>query len=557
MSESAPIKKKISQRTIIISAVAVVLILVIMFAYVAPELMKPPTPPAVKPKEKVLVVGTSDYLWGIDPYDMRGYIAHMVSSMIYDTPTRIEMTKEGWEVKPNLALKWDVADGKGVVWDFELRKDVLFHDGTPFNASAVKFAYERTIGGKKGEYNLLGDYVKSVEVLDTYKVRFTLYEQFSGFPSVTVNSLASVVSPTAVKKWGEQYSTKSLVGTGPFKFESWIPGDQIILVKNDKYWNKDRIPKIDRFILKFFKDPSTLKLALEKKEIDVVHRNLLTSDIPALEKNTALNVYRGPQTFVRMLCVNPRPTAPAGKYLSNMLVRQAIAYAIDYDRIIKFRDGERAYGLYHKGQCVPEVAVDAQKDFKYDPVKAKQLLTQAGYPNGIPDKLEMICCPDAYGAEEVEMATMIKSNLEAIGIPVNIRIVDAVLRITLINTGNSTLSLLSCAAIHPDPDDNAGVWYYSKGVAAARRFGLNRTDVDQLVLQGKAELDNKKKAEIYQRLQMICDGPEMIRGTICIYWPWNYVVAWKYVKGDMTPTIMQRYSLDWTQVDMDPERKIS
>ena len=553
---TTPPTRKITQRTIITSAVAAVLVLIIAFAYVIPQLTKPPTPPTQPAKPKVLVVGTTDELWGPDPYDMRGYPAHMLSSLIYDTPVTLEWTKDGWKLKPNLATRWETTDKKGQIWEFELRKDVFFHDGTPFNASCVKFSIDRVIEGKKGEYFTVGAYVKSVEVIDNYKIRVNFYDPFSGGPAIMVMSCTAITSPSAVKRWGDQYSTKSLAGTGPFKLDSWIPGDQIAIVKNDKYWNKERLPKIDKFIMKFFKDPSTLKLALEKKEIDVLHRTPLSSDIPALQANPGLTVFKGPEPLVREFSVNPRPQAPAGKYLSNVLVRQAIAYAIDYERIAKFRDAQRVYGVYHKDQSVPSVAIDPQKDFKYDPAKAKQLMTQAGYPNGFAETLEMICCPAYLGAEEVEMASIIKSNLEAIGIKSAIRTVDFVLFFSLMNTGNTTLAPFSVTTLNPDPDYFGGVCYHSQGVMA-KRFGFNRTDVDQLVLQARAELNVTKRIELYYKIQMIADGPDLLRGQIYLYRPWNYAIAWKYVKGDLTPTLMYRHTIDWTQIDIDPDRKIS
>ena len=559
MNEPASTAKKSSRRMISISATALVLILVIALAYFVPQLTKPPVPPTQPVKPKVLVVGTTDYVWGIDPYDIRSYMAHMVSSLVYDTLVEAEWTKEGWKLNPGLAVRWTPTDSKGAVWEAELRRDVFFHDGTPFNASCVKFSWERTIAGGKGESLELKVQVNRIEVIDNYKVRFTLPNPFAGFPSIMAMSQGTIVSPSAVSKWGDKYSTQSLAGTGPFKLESWIPGDEIVLVRNDNHWNKARLPKLNKIIWKFFKDPSTLKMALEKKEIDVVHRYLLTSDMPTVQANAGFTVYQGPEAFVRILTVNPNPKArgPAAKYLTNTLVRQAIAYAIDYERIAKLRGGERAYGLYAKDQTVPSIAVDLLKDFKYDPAKAKQLLTQAGYPNGIPEPFEMLYSPDAYGAEETDMATIIKSNLEAIGIPVNMRLVDSTLRVTLLNSGNSTLSLFSHAIGTLDPDNSVAQNYFSTGFNTALRWGFNRTDIDRLVIQAKAELNATKRTEIYQKIQMDVDGPSLQRGYVFLYRPWNYVIAWKYVKGNLTPLPIQRYTLDWTQVDIDPERRIS
>ena len=186
-----------------------------------------------------------------------------------------------------------------------------------------------------------------------------------------------------------------------------------------------------------------------------------------------------------------------------------------------------------------------------------QLLSQARYPNGIPEQLELIGDTGTYEAEEVEIASIAKNNLDMIGIPVKIRIVDNILMRTVVNSGDSTLSLFSAASGTAESDFLASVNYFSEGNSAGRRFGFNRTDIDELVLQGRAELNVEKRIEIYQKLQMMCDGVDLPRGSIFLYRPWNYAVAWKYVKGDLTPVLIQGYATYWIQIDMDPERKIA
>jgi peptide/nickel transport system substrate-binding protein len=363
------------------------------------------------------------------------------------------------------------------------------------------------------------------------------------------SSSVGIVSKAAVEKSGVDFSTKVLSGTGPFKLERWIAGDEVVFTKNPNHWNKDRIAKIDRFILKFFKDPTTLKLSLEQRQIDIAHRYLLATDREMLSKDPNFITYRAPEVFVRFLTTNLK-----NKYLSNALVRQAIAYAIDYETICSLRGDLRAYGMFWPKQVTPDLgAMEPQKQFKYDPAKAKQLLADAGYPNGLPEPLELIYTPVTYGAEETEFATMLKSNLDAVGIRINLKSNDSTLHIATINTGNTALALFSFTSLSADPDYSINFNFHSSSLSASTRFGLNDPKIDQLVIQGREEIDPNKRTEIYRQIQATVDGAPSTK--VYISRPYNFVFTRKWVKGDLTPRLMQGFALDWTKADIDLEMK--
>jgi peptide/nickel transport system substrate-binding protein len=526
------------------------LFLAVSLCFVASHLVHVSGPAAqsAKPPEKVLLVGTSDYLWGIDPMDLRSYTGHMLSAMLFDPLVRLEATSEGWKFAPGLAARWNTPD-KGLTWDFDLRTDVFFHDGSKLTAETVKFGIERILTAKKGEYFAVAPYIKQVSVLSESRVRFVLNGPYAGFPVAMASSSVGIVSKAAVEKSGVDFSTKVLSGTGPFKLERWIAGDEVVFTKNPNHWNKDRIAKIDRFILKFFKDPTTLKLSLEQRQIDIAHRYLLATDREMLSKDPNFITYRAPEVFVRFLTTNLK-----NKYLSNALVRQAIAYAIDYETICSLRGDLRAYGMFWPKQVTPDLgAMEPQKQFKYDPAKAKQLLADAGYPNGLPEPLELIYTPVTYGAEETEFATMLKSNLDAVGIRINLKSNDSTLHIATINTGNTALALFSFTSLSADPDYSINFNFHSSSLSASTRFGLNDPKIDQLVIQGREEIDPNKRTEIYRQIQATVDGAPSTK--VYISRPYNFVFTRKWVKGDLTPRLMQGFALDWTKADIDLEMK--
>ena len=156
---------------------------------------------------------------------------------------RLVQYKEGSiEIEPSLATSWETPDSNTYI--FNLREGVYFHDSTPFNATSVKFSLDRAI--EMGAY--IQAFIKSVEVMDTYKVKITLYEDFAPFIQVLASPPASIVSQDAVEKLGDELFDSNPVGTGPFKFESWDSGKELVLTANEEYFKG--APKYEKLVFK-------------------------------------------------------------------------------------------------------------------------------------------------------------------------------------------------------------------------------------------------------------------------------------------------------------------
>ncbi len=498
---------------------------------------------------KVLVVGFTESIWGIDPANIRGFMGHLISFQIFEPLLRVEFLSNGTMIiVPNLAEKWYTPDGTGKEWIFELRKDVRFHDGTPFNATAVKFSFERTIQGKQGEYFVLTPYIDRIEILDTYKVKFILKQPYMGFPSIVAGSNTGIVSPTAVEKCGADFSTKCLVGTGPFKFIRWIPNEEIVLQRNDDYWNKSRLPRINLLVFKIFSDSRSLALALEQGKIDVAIRELLPEDKERFKGSANYKVFEGPDIYAYFLAINLR-----NPYLNNTLVRQAIAYALDYDRIAKLGYGFRIYGLFWKGQLSLDIVAEPQRQFIYDPDKARKLLMQAF--NGSIPKISFKLIYNVGAAPHVtDIVSVIKSNLEDIGISVELVPMDSTRHISTLNSGKDfDLSFFVFNPLTIDPDWSIWFNYHTEGSSAYQRFGFTNKTIDQLIMKARSEPDPEVRRNIYILIQNEVDSVPMQR--IYLFRPYTTVVANKWVIGDLTPVIRIGYAIDFTRVDIDISMK--
>ena len=190
-----------------------------------------------------LIFGRGGDSVGLDPAHEEDGESFKVCENIYDT--LVQYQDESTEVEPALAESWESSED-ALTWTFHLRKGVEFHDGTDFNADAVLFSLNRqhdpnhpfhNVGGTPiyWSYTGLADIVEKIVALDNYTVQITLNQPYAPFIATLAMGPFAIVSPSAVKKWGEDY-TNHPVGTGAFKFVRWDRGDKVVLEVNKDYW---------------------------------------------------------------------------------------------------------------------------------------------------------------------------------------------------------------------------------------------------------------------------------------------------------------------------------
>lgn len=449
--------------------------------------------PRVMPKG-YLIIGQTDEPVYLDPanaYDWPSinFIQNVFEGLVTYTPGTTDLI-------PGLAENWTISpDGK--VYTFNLRDNVTFHDGTKFNATAVKYSIERVIELDGDPAFLLG-LIVSVDVVDTYTVKFTLETPSVIFLSLMAFSVTYPVSPTAYPKvwngthWVHQFYLDIAVGTGPCKLVKWSRGVEMVLEANKDYWREEYMPKSDVIVLRFHKKPETLRLAIEAHEVDIALRKLRATDWPELELKTDLVVYKAAGPTIRMTLIDV--TQPP---FTDKRVRQAIACAIDRAAISDVVYDGMFRPLY---SMVPEGLfshIDAFKDKwgERDLDKAKTLLGQAGYSTANPMEIDFWCETGLhYGMEIVETAEMIEVQLEETGM------IEVTLKYSEWATflddllGRQHKMHIALAGWYPDyfdPDnylspflDSAssptlGTWYNSTEMDGYLHDALVETDVDE------------------------------------------------------------------------------
>ncbi|HVN97035.1 MAG TPA: ABC transporter substrate-binding protein [Syntrophorhabdaceae bacterium] len=269
-------------------------------------------------------------------------------------------------------------DAKGKTILLTLRKGVKFHDGTNFNAEAVKwnldlYASVKTPGTEK---------FKSIDIVDEFAIRINLAEWDSTVTSGFTQRLGMMISPTAYKKNGEEWCASHPVGTGPFEFVSWEKGTSTVYKKFPGYWQKGK-PYLDRIEYYAINDSITRLLSFKKGELEVL-LSPDAKDLADLKKDGyAVNNPRVGSGAMSLMPDSANPKSP----FSDLKVRQAAEHAIDTEKIVKtiyHGEAEPATQWIYKGHWAYNPAV---RGYPYNPALAKKLLAQAGYPNGFKTKI--------------------------------------------------------------------------------------------------------------------------------------------------------------------------
>jgi len=377
-----------------------VAILVVLFAayLVTGPLSTRPSPPAV------LTISMGTQPSTLDPQKATGMPNLGIIRLI--TETLVDADYQTGELIPLLVERWE-STPDATTWTLYLRQGVKFHDGTAFNATAVKFTLERLLDPKTGgaaasAYSM----IKSIDVKDTYTAVIKT-DPYAPFMRLLWYAPSSIVSPSQVKRLGDTFS-QQLAGTGPYKLVEYVRGDHIKLTANDQYWGGK--PKIDTVIVKPIPESGARLMALESGTVDFVYA-VPPPDIPRLEKNPDIQLIYGIPTRAMHVTLNTK-WGP----LKDVKVRQALNYAVDKnainERIFKGRAqvmdapiNDRSFGYAKVGP------------YAYDPVKAKQLLKDAGYPDGFEVTLRYGMGRWLMGDEVVEA---VASYLSQVGIKVKV-----------------------------------------------------------------------------------------------------------------------------------------
>ena len=329
-----------------------------------------------------------------------GAIDEVLYSNVFEGLTRFG--PDG-SVNPGLAESWEISDD-GLIYTFRLQGGVSFHDGTAMDAGDVKFTLDRARDEtSQNAQKALFEGISQVDVVDDLTVKVSLSAPNGNLLFNLAWGDAVIVAPESI---GE--IKQKPIGTGAFRFDDWVQGDQITLVRNEDYWGTPA--KLDKATFKFISDPTAAFAAMMAEDVDVFGGYPAPENLPQFEADARFQVLVGSTEGETILAINNQVEP-----LNNVLVREAIAHAIDRQAII---DGAM-FGLgtpigTHFAPHHPDY-VDLTGISQYDPDLAKTLLAQAGFPDGFKTTLKLP--PPSYARRGGEI---IAAQLRAVGIETEI-----------------------------------------------------------------------------------------------------------------------------------------
>ena len=444
----------------------------------------------------------------LDPHQGKETPAVQVNTQIFDTLVTVD--PETNEVVPQIAESWEQTDDQTYV--FKIREGIKFHDGSDLTAEDVKFSLDRARNSAAVSY--IVNFIEEVTVDDDHTVTVKTTAPYAP----TLRNLAipfAAIVPKAVVEADENAFIQNPVGSGPYKFVEWNHGDHVTLKAFDDYYAGK--PETENLIMKVIPETSQRTIALETGEVDLAY-DLAVNDIPKVNSDDKLTVYEIPSLTCWYVSMNMNK-----KPFDNPKVREAMSMAIDRQTIIDTINAG-------SGQTADAIIAPAVFGYystgvkEYNPTKAKELLAEAGYPNGFSTTLWV-----NDNQSRIEMCQAMQAMLLEVGVQCNLEVLEFGSFISRTTAGDHDLAYFGWTTSSGDADYS----YYSlehstqQGAAGNRSF-LADPDVDKLLEEARSNTNEEERKELYKELAIKLDE---INNNIPVYYSSINVGANKKVEG--------------------------
>lgn len=462
----------------------------------------------------------------LDPHQSSAAVDRQVFQSLYDKLVDIN---QNLEIVPMLATSWQITDG-GRTYTFKLRQSVVFHDGTPFNADAVKYNFERMLDKSFGSPRLSEvNLVTGVTAVDPYTVRITLEKPYSPFLAVLSDRAGMMVSPAAAQRLGKGLAREP-VGAGPYKFVEKRPQDRVVLERFDRHWDRTA-GNADRIIFRPFPDENARVANLRAGEIDII--NLVpATEVPKLrtEANIRLLERAGLGWQGMWIMV-------AGPPFDSKLLRQALNATIDRRTLVKVVFGEAAEpanGPFPPGMFSYAIPANSRVPERNLDL-ARQKLRDAGQPNGFAFTLKI-----TPGRQPQQAAQVIQSMAAEVGIKVNIEIVEFGALLSQLDAHKFEASLLGWSG-RPDPDGNIYGFFVTGGGLNNSAYANPRVDTLLDAARILTTPDQRRRAYTDVMNALNDDLPYLF-----LWWPKEYKAMTTKLQGfEHVPDGMIRLRHTW------------
>ena len=468
-------------------------------------------------RENTIIYDTIGEPESLDPAYAYDTASGLIIQNVYDRLVTYEGSNSK-TVVPMLLENLPTYTEGGTEYTCKLKEGVKFSNGNDLTADDVVYSFDRVITMNQGPSWVLSQVldVGSTQKIDDYNIKITLKFPYAGFINALAFHAASIVDKETFEQNPDTpgqrntYWDNHMMGTGPFQLKIWDKTQQIELERNPHYWKgwdeeKEGRPFNRKVIIRRNDELGPRQQALEKGDADIAY--IPTTVVDTMVGKPGLTFYKGDLSFTIIFITMNNNKAP----FDNKLVRQAFSYAFNYDWALN--NIIHGYGIQGRGPIPvgmfghnPDV-----KQFRYDPDKAKELLEEAGYPNGtgLP-KIEMIY----NSGNEIRKQCLLtfRQNLEDIGVDATVDALDWPTFLTTVKEGRFQVSMSGWAPDYNDPDDYAYPLCHtdSHGAGGNHAFYTNDT-VDDWIMEAKKELNKEKRQQLYYDIQdsIVSDAPNI------------------------------------------------
>jgi peptide/nickel transport system substrate-binding protein len=414
----------------------------------------------------------------LDPYMHTKQQGFTVGTLIFETLIKKD---ENGKFIPWLATEWELVDDTTIV--FKLRDDVTFHDGSKMTAEDVVYslALGATSSFSKTVFSSIDP--ENTKALDEYTVELKLLNPYAPLFEALASFRGAILCKAARESMGETEYGRAPVGTGPMKFVQWVSGDRIDLEAYDGYWG-EKLP-FETATARIIVESSSRSIELETGGVDIA-MELAFSDWDRIDSNPDTVLISGESQSSTFILLNN-----SMKPFDDIRVRQALAYAIDMQSLvdIAFQGNAVVADSYYIPSILGHKSVGPME---YNPEKAKSLLAEAGYGDGVEIDFYTYEHPIHSVVGEV-----LQSMWGAVGVKVNILVVDLATQTELNNTGKVSTAHMSPTVAIADPDAALMIWPTWRTISIRH----NDQHVQDLLDAGRSTYDDEERAKIYGELQ--------------------------------------------------------
>ena len=438
-----------------------------------------------------LVIAFESAPTNLDPRKATDVPSARITQIVFNGLIRFDSKSN---VSPDLCQRWEVPNNKTYI--FYLKKGVKFHNGEELKASDVKYTFESIMDPRfKSPLSGSFTFLRQIKIIDDYTIEFQLNDSYAPF----LDSMSVGIVP---KKYGEKLGEsfgENPIGTGPFKINKILPDESIILEANESYFEGK--PKIKKIIFKTVKDETVRILGTEKGEINFLENAFSPDSIERFRDNPNLKTVEGEGTDYYYIGLNLKDPI-----LKNKKVREAIAYAIDRDDIIKNLErgtAKKATGILLSTHWAYEGDV---REYTFDPEKAKKLLDEAGFKDpdrGGPKTRFKLVYKTTHEERSRKFGEVLQELLRKVGITLEIKMYEWGTFYDDIKNGNFQIYRLKWVGV-TDPDQYYEVFNSKNYPPNGKNRGFySNPEIDRLAELGRKTLDTGERKKIYSQIQKI------------------------------------------------------